>query len=161
MNWRPQKGCPYGKIQTNKQIKIQILNTTQTNMENILPSIEGSASLSFDSCSIVVSCRRWWHTSYLSFLLHRQYFWRPNFTHKKRLKTPKTLKMSLKKSNACSFFTQSGKIWWWWWWWWWWYYDDFDMQDRSLKQCWGDLSWDLSWNYDETRCQLSIIHTDS
>ena len=29
---------------------------------------------------------------------------------KKQLKTPKTLKISLKKSNVCSFFTQSGKI---------------------------------------------------
>ena len=29
---------------------------------------------------------------------------------KKRLKAPKTLKMSLKKSNICIFFTQSGKI---------------------------------------------------
>ena len=29
---------------------------------------------------------------------------------KKRLKAPKTLKMSLKKSNVCIFFTQSGKI---------------------------------------------------
>ena len=29
---------------------------------------------------------------------------------KKRLNTPKTLKMSLKKSNICIFFTQSGKI---------------------------------------------------
>ena len=29
---------------------------------------------------------------------------------KKRLKAPKALKMSLKKSNICIFFTQSGKI---------------------------------------------------
>ena len=29
---------------------------------------------------------------------------------KKRLKAPKPLKMSLKKSNICIFFTQSGKI---------------------------------------------------
>ena len=32
---------------------------------------------------------------------------------KKRLKAPKTLKMSLKKSNICIFFTQSGKIYTW------------------------------------------------
>ena len=32
---------------------------------------------------------------------------------KKRLKAPKTLKMSLKKSNTCIFFTQSGKIYTW------------------------------------------------
>ena len=32
------------------------------------------------------------------------------YTQKKRLKAPKTLKMSLKKSNICIFFTQSGKI---------------------------------------------------
>ena len=50
------------------------------------------------------------HTSYLSFLLHWQDFRKPNFTPKKRLKAPKTLKMSLKKSNICIFFTQSGKI---------------------------------------------------
>ena len=50
------------------------------------------------------------HTSYLSFLLHWQDFRKPNFTPKKRLKAPKTLKMSLKKSNVCIFFTQSGKI---------------------------------------------------
>ena len=31
------------------------------------------------------------------------------YTQKKRLKAPKTLKMSLKKSNICIFFTQSGK----------------------------------------------------
>ena len=53
------------------------------------------------------------HTSYLSFLLHGQDFWKPNFTPKKQLKTPKTLKISLKKSNVCSFFTQSGKIYTW------------------------------------------------
>ena len=46
----------------------------------------------------------WGHTSYLSFLLHGQDFQKPNFTHKKQLKTPKTLKISLKKSNVCSFF---------------------------------------------------------
>ena len=50
------------------------------------------------------------HTSYLSFLLHRQDFRKPNFTPKKRLKAPKTLKMSLKKSYICIFFTHSGKI---------------------------------------------------
>ena len=49
------------------------------------------------------------HTSYLSFLLHRQDSQKPNFTPKKQLKAPKKLKMSLKKSNICSFFTQSGK----------------------------------------------------
>ena len=32
---------------------------------------------------------------------------------KKRLKAPKTLKMSLKKSNICIFFTKSGKIYTW------------------------------------------------
>ena len=32
---------------------------------------------------------------------------------KKRLKAPKTLKMSLKKSNICIFFTQSGKVYTW------------------------------------------------
>ena len=49
------------------------------------------------------------HTSYLSFLLHRQDFLKPNFTPKKTTKDTKTLKMTLKKSNVCSFFTQSGK----------------------------------------------------
>ena len=44
------------------------------------------------------------HTSYLSFLLHWQDFRKPNFTPKRRLKAPKTLKMSLKKSNICIFF---------------------------------------------------------
>ena len=43
------------------------------------------------------------HTLHLSFLLHRQDFRKPNFTPKKRLKSPKTLKMSLKKSNICIF----------------------------------------------------------
>ena len=35
------------------------------------------------------------------------------YTKKKQLKTPKTLKISLKKSNVCSFFPQSGKIYTW------------------------------------------------
>ena len=55
------------------------------------------------------------HTSYLLFLLHRQDFRKPNFTPKKKqLKAPKTLKMSLKKTNICIFslnlekFTQAG-----------------------------------------------------
>ena len=43
------------------------------------------------------------HTSYLSFLLHWQDFRKPNFTPKKRLKAPKTLKMSL-KSQIYAFF---------------------------------------------------------
>ena len=38
---------------------------------------------------------------------------KPNFTPKKQLKAPKKLKMSLKKSNICIFFTQSGKIYTW------------------------------------------------
>ena len=59
------------------------------------------------------SHKHWKHTSYLSFLLHRQDFRKPNFTPKKWLKAPKTLKMSLKKSNICIFFTQSGKIYTW------------------------------------------------
>ena len=35
------------------------------------------------------------------------------YTQKKQLKTPKTQKKSLKKSNVCGFFTQSGKIYTW------------------------------------------------
>ena len=46
-------------------------------------------------------------TWYLSFLLHRQDFSIPNFTPKKWLKHPKTLKMSLKKYIICSFCVQS------------------------------------------------------
>ena len=53
------------------------------------------------------------HTSYLPFLLHRQDFRKPNFTPQKTTKGTKTLKMSLKKSNICIFFTQSGKIYTW------------------------------------------------
>merc|ERR1711955_96729 len=51
------------------------------------------------------------HTSYLSFLLHGQDFQKPNFTpKKKRLKSPKILEMSLKKSNICSFSLNLEKI---------------------------------------------------
>ena len=44
------------------------------------------------------------HTLYLSFLLHRQDFRNQNLHPKRRLKSPKTLKMSLKKSYICIFF---------------------------------------------------------
>ena len=54
------------------------------------------------------------HTSYLSFLLHGQDFRKPNLHPKKQLKTPKTLKISLKKVKYMHFFfTQSGQIYTW------------------------------------------------
>ena len=84
----------------------------------------------------------WIHSAYIlaytltTFCLHSDYilttFWLPSdITHichsfytgrifenqilhqKKRQKAPRTLKMSLKKSNICIFFTQSGKIYTW------------------------------------------------
>ena len=72
--------------------------------EGYIWTTEGSQCASFE---LAATCL---HTSYLSFLLQWQDFRKPNFTPKKRLKAPKTLKMSLKLLNICIFFTQSGKI---------------------------------------------------
>ena len=53
------------------------------------------------------------HTSYLSFLLHRQDFWKPNFTPKKTTKGTKNTKNVSEKVKYMHFFTQSGKIYTW------------------------------------------------
>ena len=50
------------------------------------------------------------HTSYLSFLLHRQDFRKPNFTPKKTTKGTKNNKNVSEKVKYMHFFTQSGKI---------------------------------------------------
>ena len=50
------------------------------------------------------------HTSYLSFLLHRQDFRKPNFTPKKTTKGTKNTKNVSEKVKYMHFFTQSGKI---------------------------------------------------
>ena len=54
-----------------------------------------------------------WHTSYLSFLLHRQDFRKPNFTPKKTTKGTKNTKNVSEKVKYMHFFTQSGKIYTW------------------------------------------------
>ena len=80
--------------------------------------------MSFDKSFILTSQTRklrWhkWclaHTSYLSFLLHRQDFQKPNFTPtpKKTTKgTKNTKNVSEKIKYICIFFTQSGKIYTW------------------------------------------------
>ena len=74
-------------------------------LQNFSTKLQLTASISASSVMPLTKVwAPWRHTSYLSFHLHRQDFRKPNFTPKKRLKTPKTLKMSLKKSNVCSFF---------------------------------------------------------
>ena len=50
------------------------------------------------------------HTSYLSFLLHRQDFRKPNFTPKKTTKSTKNTKNVSEEVKYMHFFTQSGKI---------------------------------------------------
>ena len=53
------------------------------------------------------------HTSYLSFLLHRQDFRKPNFTPKKTTKITKNTKNVSEKVIYMHFFTHSGKIYTW------------------------------------------------
>ena len=50
------------------------------------------------------------HTSYLSFLLHRQDSQKPNFTPKKTTKVTKNTKNVSEKVIYMHFFTHSGKI---------------------------------------------------
>ena len=84
-----EKAPLLGKPPLHWHLLVESGEDKRQNMELVVPALPCVASV---------------HTSYLSFLLHRQDFRKPNFTPKKRLKAPKTLKMSLKKSNICIFF---------------------------------------------------------